>query len=183
MTRNHSLAAIFLSAALVSCSTTAPEPQFRSGGLDRTDLDTTVAACDDFYTFANGGWQKKNPIPAAYPSWGSFNVLRDSNYEKLRGILDESADRRASLAGEQRMLADFYSSCMDEAAVERLGVESIRPYLNRIDSIRDVSDIQNAITGLFTAGISTTLRRASRSFATISALISNPSRRSSIRIG
>src|SRR4029077_457613 len=48
-------------------------------GLDLTDFDRSVRPCDDFYQFANGGWFKRNPIPAAYPAWGLAQKLAQSN--------------------------------------------------------------------------------------------------------
>ena len=35
-------------------------------GIDPANLDKSVRAADDFYQFATGGWQKRNPLPAAY---------------------------------------------------------------------------------------------------------------------
>jgi putative endopeptidase len=31
--------------------------------LDLASIDKTVDACEDFYHYACGGWQKRNPIP------------------------------------------------------------------------------------------------------------------------
>ena len=58
-----------------------------SHGVDLTILDKTCKPCEDFFNFANGEWLKKNPVPAAYPSWGRFNELAERNREQLRGIL------------------------------------------------------------------------------------------------
>jgi Peptidase family M13 len=44
-------------------------------GIDLRNLDRTCKPCSDFFQFANGGWIENNPIPAAYPGWGSFNQL------------------------------------------------------------------------------------------------------------
>ena len=46
--------------------------------LDPVNLDRTANACVDFYQFANGGWVKNNPIPAAYSRWGSFDELSEN---------------------------------------------------------------------------------------------------------
>jgi len=37
--------------------------------LDPANLDRSANACTDFYQFANGGWLKSNPLPAAYSRW------------------------------------------------------------------------------------------------------------------
>src|SRR5258706_14182474 len=60
-------------------------------GVDLTILDKTCKPCEDFYNYANGEWLKKNPIPAAYPSWVRFNELAERNGEQLHGILDSAA--------------------------------------------------------------------------------------------
>lgn len=50
-------------------------PQDSGHGFNLGNLDRTCAPCTDFNTFANGGWMAKNPIPAAYPSWGVDNIV------------------------------------------------------------------------------------------------------------
>src|SRR4051794_16813795 len=37
-------------------------------GFSMANMDTTCKPCDDFYKYVNGGWMKKNPIPAQYPA-------------------------------------------------------------------------------------------------------------------
>src|SRR6185437_12139593 len=61
--------------------------------IQRANLDTTCAACEDFYTFANGGWTfanggwlKRSTIPAAYGEWGAFEELQDKNEAVVRSI-------------------------------------------------------------------------------------------------
>src|ERR1043166_447817 len=68
-------------------------------GFDRANLDTTAAACTDFYQYANGGWLAANPIPAAYSNWGVANVLDEKNREMLHQIL-EAAAKNTSAAKE-----------------------------------------------------------------------------------
>lgn len=44
-------------------------------GLVMSNLDKTVKPADSFYQFATGGWQKNNPLPAAYSRYGSFDRI------------------------------------------------------------------------------------------------------------
>src|SRR5271166_3839777 len=59
------------------------KPADKSGGqgFDTANLDRSVAPCDDFYEFADGGWIKNNPIPADHSSWATFNQLHDRSEE------------------------------------------------------------------------------------------------------
>ena len=58
-------------------------------GLVMTDLDKSVRPADDFYQFATGGWQKRNPLPAAYSRFGSFDQLGEENNKRINSILGE----------------------------------------------------------------------------------------------
>ena len=125
-----------------------------SRGLDPTDMDTTAKACVDFYQYGNGGWTKKNPIPADYPSWGAFNELDERNREILHQTLEKLSSGPAPASGsEDRKLADFYASCMDEAAIEKAGLAPLQPELDRIAAIRDRASLQAEITRLQQAGV------------------------------
>src|SRR5688572_10083661 len=59
-------------------------------GFDVANLDKACKPCDDFNKFANGGWIAANPVPAEYPTWGTFNRLRDQSLNDLRSILDDA---------------------------------------------------------------------------------------------
>jgi putative endopeptidase len=114
-------------------------------GLDITNLDRSANPCADFYEFADGGWLKKkdNEIPAAYPSWGSFNKLADSNQEVLRGILEAASknDKATSGSNEQK-IGDFYAACMNTDKIDAAGIKSLEPELARIAKIHDLAELQ-----------------------------------------
>jgi putative endopeptidase len=63
----------------------------QSTPLDPANLDRSVAACTDFYQFANGGWVKTHPVPPAYSVWGSFAELSENNQSNVLTILRNSA--------------------------------------------------------------------------------------------
>jgi len=125
-----------------------------SHGLDPADMDTTAKACVNFYDYGNGEWMKKNPIPADYPSWGAFNELDERNREILHQTLEKLSSGPPPAAGsEQRKLADFYGSCMDEAAIEKAGIAPLQPELDRIAAIRDRTALQPEISRLQQMGV------------------------------
>src|SRR2546423_10968140 len=61
--------------------------------FDRVNLDTSVAACQDFYQFANGGWLHRAKIPGDYPTYSALDQMFDQNQELLRTILDSRVVR------------------------------------------------------------------------------------------
>jgi putative endopeptidase len=115
--------------------------------FDVADLDRSTRACADFDRFANGGWLDKNPVPAAYTSWGPFTVLSDRNGLVLRDVL-ERAQRaaRTTKDPDTKKLGEFYASCMDSARVETLGATPLQAPLARINAISTRGDLLNAIT-------------------------------------
>ena len=75
------LGSLTLIVALATSS--RAQAPLQTSPLDRSNLDTSVAACQDFYEFANGGWLKHDTIPAAYSSSG---VTRDMSERKEEGM-------------------------------------------------------------------------------------------------
>jgi putative endopeptidase len=98
-------------------------------GIDTANLDRTCKPCDDFYQFANGGWKTNHPLPAAYPSYGTFTVLALHNRDVLHTILDKASATTSKPGSDDQKIGDFYAACMDEAAIEKAGTAPIQPLL------------------------------------------------------
>ena len=139
-----------IAAALVITAAAPPlEAQASNHAIERANLDTTCAACTDFFTFANGGWLKKAAIPAAYSSFGSFRELADRNEAQLHKILDADAaavkaDRGGPADGSFKVGA-FYASCLDTASIDKLGVTPLKPELDIIASIKSPDDLKKQL--------------------------------------
>src|SRR2546423_8888774 len=81
------LPALALSLALATTAAAQNAVPMQSKPLDPANLDRSVSACTDFYQFANGGWIKRNPVPPAYSTWGSFTELQEKNKSKLLPLI------------------------------------------------------------------------------------------------
>jgi putative endopeptidase len=112
--------------------------------LDLTSLDRAVDPCNDFYKFACGGWQKNNPIPADQASWSVYGKLTDENQQFLWGILEADAKLKNRNAIQQKV-GDAFGACMDTAAIDKRGIEPLRPTLASIAAIKDRAALDQAI--------------------------------------
>lgn len=125
-------------------------------GYDVSRMDKSAAACTDFYQFANGNWVNTTEIPAAFSSWGSFNILAENNRKTLREILDEVSKKQDLKKGSpEQKIGDFYASCTDEAKIEAEGAKPLQPELARIEKIKDLKDFQAAVAALHSMGVPT----------------------------
>jgi putative endopeptidase len=149
------LAALLLVAAHVPAKAAGDTS---SWGFSLSNLDKSCKPCDDFYEFAMGGWMKANPIPAEYPSWGTFTQLRDNNLTALRTILDAAAAAHASNGTNEQKIGDFYASCMDTSAIEAAGLKPIAGDLSAIDAIKDRQSLDAEIARLQRQGANAVFR-------------------------
>lgn len=127
-------------------------PATQIAGLDLTAIDKTADPCENFYQYACGSWLKNNPIPADQASWGRFNELAERNRAYLREILENAAKATDRTPNEQK-IGDYYASCMDEATINKKGLAAIRPAMDRINSLKDKSELTDMIAHLHRHGI------------------------------
>lgn len=123
-------------------------------GYDLASLDTSTAACNDFYQYANGGWLKANPIPAAYSSWGVAHLLDEKNRDVLHEILEAAAkNKNAPKGSSEQKVGDYYATCMDEAKIEAEGVKPLEAEFGRIANIKDQTSLQEVIGHFHSMGL------------------------------
>ena len=125
----------------------------QSKGFDTKRMDTTVDACNDFFQYANGTWLKTTEIPASESRWGTFNILANNNNTMLKQVLDEAARSKAAAGTDAQLIGDFYSSCMDEAAIEKAGIKPLDKYFSEIARIKTTDDLEKQIAMLHNSGI------------------------------
>ncbi|MHB8814491.1 MAG: M13 family metallopeptidase [Steroidobacteraceae bacterium] len=116
-------------------------------------LDTRASPAQSFYQYANGGWQKGHPIPAAYSSWGTFNILQIRNQKITRELIENAAKAHAAPGSAEQKVGDFYASGMDEQLIARVGVGALSPELDGIWGIRNIPQLQQEVAHLQMIGV------------------------------
>ncbi|MEO0046953.1 MAG: Neutral endopeptidase, partial [Bacteroidota bacterium] len=140
---------LFSALLLIGCN--QKEADFTDPLL--TNRDTTVNPGDDFFMYANGGWFKRNPIPASERSNGIFRTIGDTINSQIKQICEKSAEMTDAPSGSnEQKIGDFYASGMDTLQIEKLGLSPLKKDLNRIKSISDVPSLLNTIAYLHTIG-------------------------------
>ncbi len=114
-------------------------------GVDRSNLDTTVAPGVDFYQFATGGWQKANPIPGEYARYATFDQLGERNIEQIQELIEELGKTKHKQGAVAQKIGDLYRVGMDSVRLNREGVSPLRPLLNEIQGITDRQELADFI--------------------------------------
>jgi len=118
-------------------------------GIDLNDLDRMADPCRDFYQFANGTWRANNPIPASMARWSRRWAAGESSKDKLHQILEAAAaDKAAPDGSTERLIGDYYGSCMDESRVNARGIEPLKPWFAKIDDAKNTADLQGVMADL-----------------------------------
>ncbi len=107
-------------------------------GLVMSNFDKTVKPADDFYQFATGGWQKNNPLPAAYSRYGSFDQLQENNTKRINTILSDLQKKKYATGTIEQKLSDFYKLALD---VERRNAEGTAPVDNLMKEIESATTV------------------------------------------
>jgi putative endopeptidase len=113
-----------------------------AAGIDLAGMDRSVTPGDDFNGFANGGWIKATPIPADKSSYGIDAILADETRKRTLAIIQDSAKGGSDDAPK---VSGYYTTYMDEAAIEAKGIAPLKPELDSIAAIANRRDLAKAL--------------------------------------
>ena len=145
-----SLAGMLILFALISCKkekeTETEAVEDDVPGINLTYMDNTVSPADDFFRYVNGGWLDNAEIPADRARWGSFDELRQKTDEDALAILNEAmSDPGLDPKSDQAKAVYLYQTIMDVESRNKLGIEPLKPYLEKIEAISSIEDLQALI--------------------------------------
>ncbi len=148
---------IVLAAAIAVpalCQTAAPAssaPELRV--FDPSLIDTAVDPCDNFYRFSCNNWFKRNPLPPDQAAYGRFTELFELNRLHLKDILETNGAPSSSRTANEQKIGDEYASCMNVAAIDKLGLKPLQPELARIDALHSAAELPALLAHLHSIGV------------------------------
>jgi predicted metalloendopeptidase len=136
MPRFDIASALLLALAAVAPAVPLAAQQRGIPGLDGAGMDTTVRPGNDFYRFANGGWDRTTPIPADRSSLTSFAITDRRARAQLTALIKSDA-AAGRVGGDRQRIGNFYTAYLDTVTLARRGMSPIRPMLDSIARIDD----------------------------------------------
>jgi len=117
------------------------KPRYGTWGADLTAMDRSVKPGDSFWHFVNGSWDKRTEISADRTNAGVSVLLVEEAERQVRAIVEDLARDPDKGGRAGRQVGDFYASWMDTAAIEANGAAPLKPYLSKIDAVRNRADL------------------------------------------
>jgi len=123
----------------------AAAPPRAPHGLDLAVMDRTVAPGDNFFAFANGAWLRTAPIAPDRSEAGISVDLTELTDARNAALIREAAAGRGAAGAVSRKVGTYFTTFMDEAALEARGLRPIQPALDRLAAIRDRHALAQAL--------------------------------------
>ena len=133
------LPALIATSAVQAQDTTAK----KEPGINVNFMDKKVKPTDDFFRYVNGTWLDNTQIPNDKTRWGSFDELRQKTDTDALTILKEATKNPIYKSNtDQGKAINLYLSIMDTVARNKQGITPLKPYLAKINAVKNATDLQ-----------------------------------------
>lgn len=122
-------------------------------GIDPANFDLKAKPGTDFFQYACGGWNKRNPMPADQSRWGVFNQLIDNNNKRIKELIEEMSVKKSSDPLEQK-IGLLYNKVIDQKTLNAQGIKPLLVYTDKIAQINSREGIQQAAAAMGRYGVS-----------------------------
>ena len=143
--KNILLPTILFVSFLVSCNNKSKSESLDSSvpGIALENMDLNINPKENFYDYVNGNWTKTTQIPDDETRWGGFGVLRKSTRQDVLEIIKTSKELGTYSEGsDQKKALLVFESELDTLTRNKSGIKPIVPFLNEIDKINSLKDLQ-----------------------------------------
>jgi putative endopeptidase len=139
---------LFVIPAIVGFTTCNAQkgPALKEPGINVSFMDKSVKPGNDFFRFVNGTWYDNTEIPSDKTRWGSFDELRQNTDKDALAILKEAAKNPKYKSNtDQGKAINLYSTIMDTIARNKQGIAPLKPYLAKINAVKNSNDLQKLL--------------------------------------
>ena len=130
-----------------------PAPTTVDADILVSNLDLSMPPGRDFFTYANGGWLARHPIPVEEAGWGIGDLVEEELYLKLRKINEAAAAGQPPAGSDQQKIGDFWTTAMDAARANALGLTPVQQELGLIEAIQTLPDVVRVSFALRPVGV------------------------------
>ena len=117
-------------------------PAQTAWGFDLTGVDRSVDPGDDFYSYANGTWNRETRIPGDQVAVGALADLRGYNANlRVRDLLEEEHAHTTSSGNSTQKAISLYRAFMDAQTVQKLGDAPLRAELQHLNQIKSKDEL------------------------------------------
>lgn len=143
---------LLLSFALFILASCGKEKNEGPSKFDFDGIDLAIKPGDNFFNHVNKNWYDNAVIADDQAGVGSYSFLNIPQKKLLESILEEVASETHEKGSADQMVGDFYSSGMNTTRINERDFEPIQPLLDRVNSIKTVSELMQFVADEFMSG-------------------------------
>jgi len=136
--------------SLASCKKEEKTPQKKFKEI--TGISQDLKPGDNFFRYVNAKWYDTITIPETQAGAGAYMFMNYPQRLRLQGILDSVSKSENAKGSIAQKVGDFYASGMDTATINKRGFDPVKPILNEIDAISDISSMMHFVTNATRSG-------------------------------
>jgi len=145
MKKNSNRQLLFAIPALLGLSVmqAQTEQAVKEPGINVNYMDKSVKPSNNFFQYVNGTWLDNTEIPSDRTRWGSFDELRQRTDADALAILKDAVNNpKYKSDTDQGKAINLYKSILDTVGRNKLGIAPLKPYLKKIDAIKNSKDLE-----------------------------------------
>ena len=119
---------------------TAPQ---KEPGINVSYMKKDISPKENFFQYVNGTWLDKTEIPSDRTTWGSFNELvKKTDKDAMEILKSASKNPKYKSNTDQGKAVNLFATVLDTVGRNKRGIEPLKPFLKKIDAIKNVADLQ-----------------------------------------
>ena len=118
--------------------------------INPANFDESVALNDDFYQYATGGWQAKNPLKPEFARYGVFDVMRENNEIRINELFNAMTQTTAEKGSVEQKISDLYKMGLDSVRLNAEGMAPVMPDVDKIMAMQSIADLPEVVAYMHT---------------------------------